>query len=154
MSSKTKKQKQKSKIITKRYKKSNLSENDLTEDNTKIKYLDTIKRNHKRCRHCLSEVYWINMSLAQETIEGIFKIKIRPSLDSLTDQYHRTFMVKLLLISSLVMGIHWFNDSISCLAVGMSTLRGFYFVKFFEYVLRNQLHPKDVYIKDIKRTFF
>ena len=154
MSSKTKKQKQKSKIITKRYKKSNLSENDLTEDNTKIKYLDTIKRNHKRCRHCLSEVYWINMSLAQETIEGIFKIKIRPSLDSLTDQYHRTFMVKLLLISSLVMGIDWFNDSISCLAVGMSTLRVFYFVKFFEYVLRNQLHPKDVYIKDIKRTFF
>ena len=59
------------------------------------------------------------MSFATKDLKDIFKIKIKPRHDSLTDQYHRIFMVKLLLISSLVMGISWFKDSVNCLVPGM-----------------------------------
>ena len=62
------------------------------------------------------------MSFATKDFKDIFKIKIKPRHDSLTDQYHRIFMVKLLLISSLVMGISWFKDSVNCLVPGMDIL--------------------------------
>ena len=62
------------------------------------------------------------MSFATKDFKDIFKIKIKPRHDSLTDQYQRIFMVKLLLISSLVMGISWFKDSVNCLVPGMGIL--------------------------------
>ena len=75
------------------------------------------------------------MSFATKDFKDIFKRKIKPKHDSLTDQYHRIFMVKLLLISSLVMGISWFKDSVNCLVPSMDIL--------YRGVFRNQSNIYD-----------
>ena len=61
-------------------------------------------------------------------IKSMLSISIKSRHDSYTDQYNRIFMVKLLLVSSLIMGISWFQDSINCMVPGI-----FYF--YFIYLL-------------------
>lgn len=48
-------------------------------------------------------------------LKGMLSISIKSRHDGYTDQYNRIFMVKLLLVSSVVMGISWFQDSINCM---------------------------------------
>jgi len=48
-------------------------------------------------------------------IKGMLSISIKSRHDSHSDQYNRIFMVKLLLVCTLVMGISWYSDSISCI---------------------------------------
>jgi len=48
-------------------------------------------------------------------IKGMLSITVKSRHDSHTDQYNRIFMVKLCLVVSLIMGISWFQDSISCI---------------------------------------
>ena len=55
------------------------------------------------------------MSMVATDIKGMITIKIKPRHDGMTDQYNRIFMVKILLISSLVMSVSWFKDSINCI---------------------------------------
>uniref|UniRef100_A0A7M5X4M6 Innexin n=1 Tax=Clytia hemisphaerica TaxID=252671 RepID=A0A7M5X4M6_9CNID len=55
------------------------------------------------------------MALVASDIKGMLSITIKSRHDSHTDQYNRIFMVKILLVTSLVMGISWYSDSISCI---------------------------------------
>jgi len=48
-------------------------------------------------------------------IKGMLSITIKSRHDSHMDQYNRIFMVKLFMVTSLIMGISWFQDSISCI---------------------------------------
>ena len=68
------------------------------------------------------------MAMVATDIKSMLSISIKSRHDSHTDQYNRIFMVKLLLVSSLIMGISWFQDSINCMVPGI-----FYF--YFIYCL-------------------
>merc|ERR1712168_168496 len=48
-------------------------------------------------------------------LKDILSIKIKPRHDSLCDQFNRLFMVKILLISSVIMGFDYFSDRVSCM---------------------------------------
>ena len=55
-------------------------------------------------------------------IAGDFKdfltIKIKPRDDNVIDQYSRIFMVKVLLICSMVCGLSWYADKFNCILPG------------------------------------
>jgi len=55
------------------------------------------------------------MAMVATDIKELFKISIKPRHDTITDQYNRIFMVKLLLACTIVTGISWYNDKINCL---------------------------------------
>jgi len=55
------------------------------------------------------------MAMVATDLKQMLSINIKPRHDSLTDQYNRIFMVKILMISSLIMGVSWFKDSINCI---------------------------------------
>jgi len=55
-------------------------------------------------------------------LKGILSIKIKSRHDSYSDQFNRIFIVKILLICSLVMGINWFKDGVNCIVPGSSEL--------------------------------
>jgi len=55
------------------------------------------------------------MAMVATDIKGMLSISIKSRHDGYTDQYNRIFMVKLLLVSSLIMGLSWYQDSINCL---------------------------------------
>ena len=48
-------------------------------------------------------------------IKGLLSISIKSRHDSVFDQYNRIFIVKMLLVCSMIMGISWFQDSIDCI---------------------------------------
>ena len=58
------------------------------------------------------------MAMVATDIKGLLSVTIKSRHDSHSDQYNRIFMVKLMLVSSLVMGISWFQDSITCIVPG------------------------------------
>ena len=94
------------------------------------------------------------MSVATTNIKDVFKININPRHDSLTDQYHRIFMVKLLLISSFLMGIGWFN--VSCLVVGMNIYILLNFLNRFskiDYI--QKMNSKEIFLsRNLRLVFF
>lgn len=55
------------------------------------------------------------MAMIAGDIKGMLTIKIKPRHDGMSDQYSRIFMVKILLISSFIMSISWYKDSIQCI---------------------------------------
>ena len=55
------------------------------------------------------------MSWLIGNIKSILTIKSKPRHDNYTDQYTRIFMVKIFLVSSFIMGVTWFHDSITCM---------------------------------------
>jgi len=63
------------------------------------------------------------MSLIANNIKSILAIKIKTRHDSYTDQYMRIFMVKMFIVSSLVMGVDWFHDNVSCMVPQSSSLK-------------------------------
>ena len=63
------------------------------------------------------------MSLITNNIKSILNIKIKTRHDSYTDQYLRIFMVKMCVVSSLVMGVDWFHDTVSCMVPQKSDLK-------------------------------
>lgn len=63
------------------------------------------------------------MSLIANNIKGILAIKIKTRHDSYTDQYCRIFMVKMCIVSSLVMGVDWFHDKVSCMVPARTDLK-------------------------------
>jgi len=55
------------------------------------------------------------MAMVATDIKAMLSIQIKSRPDSYSDQYNRLFMLKLLLVASLIMGISWFTDSINCI---------------------------------------
>ena len=62
------------------------------------------------------------MSFIANNIKAILEIKIKTRHDSYTDQFSRIFMVKMFIISSLVIGIDWFHDTVACIVPNSSDL--------------------------------
>ena len=48
-------------------------------------------------------------------IKDLLAVKIKPRHDPLCDQYSRIFMVKLLLVCTILIGVNEYNDTISCI---------------------------------------
>lgn len=55
------------------------------------------------------------MSMAATDLKGLLTISVKSRHDGYSDQYNRIFMVKFLLVCTLVMGISWYQDSINCI---------------------------------------
>ena len=51
-------------------------------------------------------------------LKSLFQVTRKKRFDSLTDQYQRIFMVKLLLACSLITGLAWYGDKINCVNPG------------------------------------
>jgi len=64
------------------------------------------------------------MAMVATDIKGMLSISIKSRHDAHSDQYSRIFMVKLLLVCTLVMGISWYSDSISCIIPGAHGIDG------------------------------
>ena len=58
------------------------------------------------------------MSGSIKEIKNILTIKIKTRHDAYSDQYSRVFMTKMLIIGSLLVGLNWFNDKITCIVPG------------------------------------
>ena len=54
------------------------------------------------------------MSMITGNIKSLLKIKFKARHDNCTDQYNRIFMVKMAMISSMLLGLNWFKDTIKC----------------------------------------
>jgi len=52
------------------------------------------------------------------SIKGLLQIKFKARHDSFTDQYNRIFMVKMAMVSSMLLGLNWFKDTITCIIPG------------------------------------
>ena len=51
-------------------------------------------------------------------MKSLFQVTRKKRFDSLTDQYQRIFMVKLLLACSIITGLAWYGDKINCVNPG------------------------------------
>lgn len=51
-------------------------------------------------------------------LKALFQISKKSRFDTFTDQYHRLFMVKLLLACTLIVGLSWYGDKINCVMPG------------------------------------
>ena len=51
-------------------------------------------------------------------LKSLFQVTRKKRFDSITDQYQRIFMVKLLLACSLITGLAWYGDKINCVNPG------------------------------------
>ena len=54
------------------------------------------------------------MSMITGNIKSLLQIKFKSRHDSYSDQYNRIFMVKMAIISSMLLGLNWFKDTIRC----------------------------------------
>jgi len=60
------------------------------------------------------------------SIKGLLQIKFKARHDSYTDQYNRIFMVKMAMVSSMLLGLNWFKDTITCIIPGTAGIdKGF-----------------------------
>ena len=51
-------------------------------------------------------------------IKNMLSIHIKPRHDSIPDQYSRIFMVKLLLVCTIIIGVNQYNDKVTCIIPG------------------------------------
>lgn len=66
-------------------------------------------------RWAVKKVYTI---MILKDIKTILTFSIKSRRDCYADQYHRIFLVKLLLAISIIMGINWLLDSVNCMVPG------------------------------------
>jgi hypothetical protein len=64
------------------------------------------------------------MAMIATDLKGMLSINIKSRHDSHSDQYSRIFMVKLLLVCTIIMGISWYTDSINCIVPGAHGISG------------------------------
>ena len=69
-------------------------------------------------------------------IKDLITINIKHRHDDLSDQYNRVFMVKLCLVSSLIMSVSWFKDSIKCIVPGRCLIIASKWTKSFLFELK------------------
>lgn len=62
------------------------------------------------------------MVIITDSIKDVLSIKLKLRHDDLTDQFNRIFMAKMFIISSLVMGVDFFSDRVSCILTSESHL--------------------------------
>ena len=55
------------------------------------------------------------MSMITANIKSLLQMKFKARHDSYTDQYNRLFMVKMAMISSMILGLNWLKDTITCI---------------------------------------
>lgn len=58
------------------------------------------------------------MSFVATDLKGLLTLNIKSRHDGYLDQYNRIFMVKLLMVATIVMGLSWYGDSIHCIIPG------------------------------------
>ena len=58
------------------------------------------------------------MAMVTGEFKEFLTIKIKSRDDNIFDQYSRIFMVKILLIASMVCGISWYGDKFNCIVPG------------------------------------
>ena len=58
--------------------------------------------------------------LISGSIQDVLSIKLKHRSDSFTDQFSRIFMVKMLIISSLITSMEFFSDTVSCIVPNQS----------------------------------
>lgn len=51
-------------------------------------------------------------------IKKLLSIHIKPRHDSIPDQYSRIFMVKILMVCTIVIGFSQYKDTVSCIIPG------------------------------------
>lgn len=59
-----------------------------------------------------------------DNIKDILSIKIKPRQDSYTDQFCRILMVKILMIGTLLVGLSWYGDKMTCIIPGSAGISG------------------------------
>jgi hypothetical protein len=59
-----------------------------------------------------------------DQIKPILSITIKPRQDSFTDQFCRVVMVKLLMIATLLVGLNWYSDQMTCIIPGSAGISG------------------------------
>ena len=57
----------------------------------------------------------IMVTRVADEFKKIFMLSSKPSHDSVGDKYNRLFMFKLLLVTTTVVGVNQYKDSISCI---------------------------------------
>ena len=55
------------------------------------------------------------MSMITGNIKSLLQVKFKARHDTYTDQFNRILMVKMAMISSMLLGLNWFKDTISCI---------------------------------------
>ena len=54
-----------------------------------------------------------------DVMADFLKIRIKSRDDTISDQYSRLFMVKLLLVCAAIAGVSWSTDQLKCVIPGM-----------------------------------
>lgn len=49
-----------------------------------------------------------------DSIKSILSVKTKPRHDTYSDHYSRIFMVKVMMVATLLTGMSWYNDKINC----------------------------------------
>jgi len=84
-------------------------------------------------------------TLITGSIKSLLTIKAKTRHDTYTDQFHRIFMVKMCMVASLLLGLNWLKDTITCIipnTAGISSnyvhqacwIQGFYVYKELKHV--------------------
>lgn len=55
-------------------------------------------------------------------LKGLLSLKIKSRHDGYSDQFNRIFIIKILMVCSLLMGINWYKDSVNCIVPGSSNI--------------------------------
>jgi len=59
-------------------------------------------------------------------IKSLLTVKVKSRCDDYTDQFHRVFMVKMTLVSTLLLGMNWVNDTVTCIIPNTAGISGAY----------------------------
>lgn len=62
------------------------------------------------------------MSLFATNLKRILLIKFKHRHDSLSDQYNRLFVMKMILACTLISGLNWFKDPLNCIVPAISSI--------------------------------
>ena len=60
------------------------------------------------------------------SIKSLLTITPKSRVDDFTDQFHRIFMVKMSMVASLLLGLNWVKDTITCIIPGTAGISGSY----------------------------
>ena len=104
------------------------------------------------------------MAFMAGNIKSLLAIKIKARHDSYSDQFSRIFAAKMFVVASLVMGIDWFHDTVSCIIPKDTNLEkdyvhsacwitGFYVYPELEKVMKSSSYygiPKHIQIDGFK----
>lgn len=62
------------------------------------------------------------MSMITGSIKSLLQVKFKARHDNYTDQFNRIFMVKMAMVASMLLGLNWFKDTITCIVPNKSEI--------------------------------